>query len=136
HTGGGTVHRAASFAELVGGVSPSERILLLRGRLSRLLVLPAQARDAALAELAYASGSLPEDAALGYMTAELIVLMELPKEGLEAALAIRVATHQRLDPERMLVADRALDAAVGDALGLTQRLLVREHLASLGFERP
>lgn len=83
-----------------------------------------------------ASAALEPDAALGYMTDEIVVLMELPQEGLEAALAARLTAHRHLDGDIRVAADKALDAAVGDALGLTQRLLVREHLASLGFERP
>jgi len=133
---GGPVSRPANFTALVSAVPAAERILLLRGRLGRLLLLPPQSRDAALFDLAAASSLLPPDQALGYITAEIIVLMELPNEGLEAALTVRMAAHGRLEPDEKLEADRALDQSVGDALGLSQRMLVRDHLASLGFERP
>jgi len=133
---GGPVSRAVNFVTLAATMASTERIPLLRGRLKRLLNLPGPARDSALAELALASTTLDQAAATGYITDEIVVLMEMPNEGLEAALAARMFAHRHLDGDIRLAADRALDAAVGEALGLSQRLLVREHLTSLGFERP
>lgn len=133
---GSPASRPLNFVILAASMASSERIPLLRGRFKRLLGLPGPARDAAFAELALASTTLEQAVATGYITDEIIVLMEFPNEGLEAALSARMMAHRLLDGDIRLAADRALDAAVGDALGLSQRLLVREHLSSLGFERP
>lgn len=133
---GAPVSRAVNFVNLAAALPTSERLPLLRTRLKRLLALPGPARDSSLAELALASSILAPEVATGYVTDEIVVLMELPNEVLEAALTARMVAHRALDGDIRLAADRALDAAVGEALGLSQRLLVREHLASLGFERP
>ncbi|MBA2280417.1 MAG: tetratricopeptide repeat protein [Actinomycetota bacterium] len=128
--------RPFQFVSLVAEATPDERRSLLRERLSRLVSLPDMAREKALAELARASTMLDGAALRLYVEAEIGVLMELPNEGLESALAVRVSAHRSLPDDARSEADVALDLAVGDALGLSQRILVRDHLASLGFERP
>ncbi|CAN5291250.1 hypothetical protein BH18ACT4_BH18ACT4_15750 [soil metagenome] len=128
--------RVGQFAALIAEVDDAERVRLLRERMKRLLPLPAEARYKALVELALASVALGWDAARAHIEPELNVLMEFPNEGVEVGLQARVDAHRRLPEAEREVADRALDQAVGDALGLTQRMLVRDYLTSLGFERP
>ena len=126
--------RAASFVALLGMCSSEERRALLRERLLRLLALPDQPSQSALAELATASASA-EDHGLAIITDELTVLTELPTENLEAALLARLAAHRQLTGARREAADHALDQGVGDALNGPQRVFVRDFLASHGFER-
>jgi tetratricopeptide (TPR) repeat protein len=128
--------RAAHFVTLAAQAGPAERRSLLRERLTRLAALPPGARDRALGELAVATTHLPEALLRSFVEAEIGVLMELPNDALEAALAARVDAHRQLPEPARLAADTALDLAVADALGLSQRILVRDHLMSLGFERP
>ena len=136
HPSGSLPGRAGHFVALAATCSSGERTQLLRERLPRLVALPGEKRHAAMVELAVASALLGPELAKGYIETELNVLMELPNEGVEAGLAARVDAHRRLPDAQREALDRAFDQAVGDALGMTQRILVRDHLASLGFERP
>ena len=128
--------RADHFAALVGGTRRDDRAGLIRERLVRLLELPEPTRRSALAELALASARLGGARARAVIEAELGALMELPNEHLETALRARLEAHARLaEPERE-EADRALDAAIGEALQGPQRIFVRDFLYSLDWERP
>lgn len=128
--------RADHFAALLAGCSTEDRTSLVRERLTRLLVLPEPQRHSALTELALASARLGYEPALGVAMAELAVLMELPPEGLDAGLRARFEAHSRMPDDAREEADRALDQAIGDALGGPQRIVVRDFLYSMGWERP
>jgi len=133
---GAAANRTTHFATLAAEASDDERHRLLTARLVRLLALPEPARASALVDLALAGARLGPSATRALVEAELTVAMELPSEALEAVLAARVAAHERLDDTLRDGADRALDQAIGDALGGPQRVWVRDRLYSLGFERP
>lgn len=128
--------RVGHFVALVAACDQNERVRLLRERLRRLVALPPERRHAMLMELALASVALGYEAARAHIETELVVLMEMPSEAVEAGLLARVEVHKRLEGEVREAADRALDQGVGDALGLSQRILVRDYLESMGFERP
>lgn len=128
--------RADHFAALVGGVRRDDRTALMRERLLRLLELPDPSRRSAIAELALASARLGGARASAVMEAELGALMELPNEHLETALRARIEAHARLGEQEREDADRALDAAIGEALQGPQRIFVRDFLYSLDWERP
>jgi len=129
--------RAAHFAALVGSARPDERHSLLAQRLLRLRDLPDGPRHSALVELALASAQLPPEQAQRFMEAELKVVMELPNEVVDGSLRARYEGHCLLaDEEAREAADRALDTAIGEALGMTQRIYVRDFLYELGWERP
>ncbi len=128
--------RAAHFAALVGGSRRDDRAELIRERLVRLLVLPDPTRGSALTELALASARLGGARGRAFMEAELGALMELPNEHLEIALRARLDAHARLTEAEREEADRALDAAIGEALQGPQRIFVRDFLYSLDWERP
>ena len=128
--------RATHLVALVAGAKPDEQRSLLRERLTGVLAVPDPRRRSALTELALASAQLDPDRAQAFMEAELGVLMEVPPEGLDAALRARLDAHRHLGPEGQERADRALDAAIGAALGGPQRVHVRDFLYSLGWERP
>ena len=128
--------RATHFAALLAGSKPEEQRRLLGERLTGVLALPDPRRGAVLTELALASARLEQDRTQAVIEAELAVLMELPPGGLDAALRARVEAHRQLDAEAQERADRALDAAIGAALGGPQRIYVRDFLYSIGWERP
>jgi tetratricopeptide (TPR) repeat protein len=128
--------RATHFAALLAGVKPEEQRRLLRERFTGVLALPDPRRRAILTELALATAQLEEDRTHAVIEAELAALMELPPEGLDAALRARVDAHRKLGGDIQERADRALDAAIGAALGGPQRIYVRDFLYSLGWERP
>ena len=127
--------RPDHFATLLASTSDDERLALLRERMLRLLALPEPRNRAAMAEMAQASTRVGRNAGL-IMEAELALIMELPHEHQEVALQARFDAHQKLGDEEREAADRALDAAVGAALGAPQRIFVRDFLYSLGWERP
>ena len=109
---------------------------MVRERLVRLLALPDPSRSKALTELALASARLDDARARAVMEAELGALMELPNEHLEIALRARLDAHARLSEADREDADRALDAAIGEALQGPQRIFVRDFLYSPDWERP
>jgi tetratricopeptide (TPR) repeat protein len=130
--------RADHFVGLLAVVDVEERRQLIQERLNGLLAISVEnRRRSALTELALASARLPYDEARAVMEAELSVLIELPTEYLEPGLRARFDANRRLESEEAReTADRALDQAVGDALQGPQRILVRDFLYSLGWERP
>ncbi len=128
--------RADHFVTLVAAVPRDQRVQLVRERLTRLLELPDPTRRSAVAELALASARLGANRAAAVIEAELNVLMELPNEYLEVGLRARLGAHARLEEEEREDADRALDAAIGEALQGPQRIFVRDFLYSVGWERP
>jgi hypothetical protein len=70
------------------------------------------------------------------MVDELNVLMELPRDDLNAGLKARFDAHSGLTDDERAVADRALDQAIGDALVGPQRMYVRDFMYGLGWTRP
>lgn len=127
--------RADHFATLLALTDDDEREALLRERMTRLLAQADPGRKRSLAELALASLGVGRNAGL-IMEAELRLIMELPHESQEPALTARFEAHRQLPDEEAEEADRALDAAIGAALGAPQRIFVRDFLYSLGWERP
>ena len=127
--------RAVHFATLTATTSEEERKALIRERIIRLLAMPDARRKSLLTEMALASLETGGRAQL-IMEAELTVLMELPPETLDHALRARYTAHQAVGPERQEDADRMLDAAIGAALQGPQRIMTRDFLYSIGWERP
>ena len=127
--------RVDHFATLLASTSDEERHALLRERIMRLLALPEPRNRSALAELAAASVRVGRNGGL-IMEAELALIMELPHENQEIALRARFDAHRQFGAEEREEADRALDAAIGAALGAPQRIFVRDYLYSVGWERP
>ena len=127
--------RADHFAALLGLTTEEERHALLRERLLRLLALPEPRNLSTLTELALAAVRVGRNGGL-IMESELALVMELAHESQEVALRSIFEAHQTLTEEERETADRALDAAIGAALGAPQRIFVRDYLYSLGWERP
>jgi tetratricopeptide (TPR) repeat protein len=132
-----TMDRAEHFVALLASVKAEERYALLRERLFHLMALPEPQRSQFLAQLDLAMNRLEVDRARVVMEDELKVIIELPKDRLEAGLRARYASLQAMDDEEARTqASTALDYAIGDALGGPQRILVRDFLEGLGWERP
>jgi len=111
---------------------------LMRRRLTRWLVLPAPARDAALADFVAAASRVGEAhgsgaSALRYL---LTTAVELPVEAQSIVLDGLLATRVAADPTTQDILDRLVDQAIGEALNGPQRVFVRDHLTAGGFERP
>jgi hypothetical protein len=99
-------------------------------------MLPEPQRHASLLELAVASARADFDAVRSYITAELGILMEMPRPDLQTGLQARFDAHRSLDDTEREIADRGLDQAIGDALVGPQKIYVRDFLYGLGWERP
>jgi hypothetical protein len=127
--------RAEHFTALAASVTEDERSALLRERILRLLAQPDPRRRTLLTELALASLKVGTGAQL-LMEAELKVQMELPPEILEIGLRARFDAHRTLPEDQREAADRMLDAAIGGALQGPQRIMTRDFLYSIGWERP
>lgn len=128
--------RAEHFAALLAQVKPDERASLLRERIFHFMALNEPQRTQFLTELDLAIARVGEKSRL-LMVDELSIVIELPNDRLEVALRARHQAHQAIqDPEERLLADSKLDQAIGDALGGPQRVLVRDYLESIGWERP
>lgn len=129
--------RTEHFAHLVAGCKEGERRSLMRERIHYVLSIPEPRRSSAMAEVALAIAKLPYEKALRLMTDELEIVIEMPIEKQHVAYSARYAAHCELtDEEVRLTADKALDQAIGDALGGPQRVYVRDYFTSLGWERP
>jgi tetratricopeptide (TPR) repeat protein len=127
--------RADHFAALLALATEEERHAVLRERLLRLLALPEPRNRRALTELALAAVRVGRNAGL-ILETELALVMELPHESQEVAIRAIFDAHATLGDDDREAADRALDAAIGAALGAPQRIFVRDYLYSLGWERP
>lgn len=130
------VTRAEHFAHLLAGCDEVERRWWLRERIGRLLALPAGARDDALGTLANALCRLDPKAFGVVLQAELQVLMEWPVPLQATALQAQLFAHRRLAPEAAHEADAVLDESITHALNGPQRVIVRDYLRTLGYERP
>ncbi|MCA1691275.1 MAG: tetratricopeptide repeat protein [Acidimicrobiales bacterium] len=131
------LNRPDHFAALLSSVKEEERRALIRERIFHLLALRDPQRTQFLTEMDLAIAKLPADRARVVMEAELNTVIELPNELLETALRGRYLAQMEItDEEARIESDTALDYAIGDALGGPQRIIVRDFLESLGWERP
>jgi hypothetical protein len=129
--------RIDHFAALLATVDLDERIVLVRERFYRLLAQPEPRRTTSIAELTKAVGELGYDE--GRKAYETIVklFVELPQEQQSVGLRAIIAGHRSIeDEDARLDADRAVDQAIGDALGGPQRVSVRDFMEAEGWERP
>jgi len=129
--------RSQHFAAMLAAVRDDDRRKLLRERSLHYMALPEPRRTQALAELDRDVASVAEERARHVIADHLLVIVELPAEQQRVALHALWEGHKAIDdPEVRASADRALDWAVGDALQGPQRILVRDFLEELGWERP
>jgi tetratricopeptide (TPR) repeat protein len=129
--------RAEHLAALLAVVGTEERILLVRERMFRLLAQPEPQRTGSLAELVRAVGLLDYDDGRRVYEAIVKLVIELPQDTQRVSLLAIMEGHRSIDDEEGRVdADRALDQAIGDALGGPQRVAVRDFMAGEGWERP
>jgi tetratricopeptide (TPR) repeat protein len=133
---GAPASRAEHFAALLAEANGDVRMQLLRERLTRFFLLPEPQQHNSLVELDLAIAQLGYEAARVLITAELEIMMELPRTELHAGLHARFDAHCLLAEAAREEADRGLDQAIGDALGGPQRMYVRDFLYALGWERP
>lgn len=129
--------RGQHFAAVLGSLRDEDRRKMLRERSLHFMALPEPRRTQALAELNRDIASQPEDRAKLIIADHLLVIVELPADAQRIALNALWEGHKAIaDPETRAAGDRALDWAVGDALQGPQRILVRDFLSDLGWERP
>ncbi len=129
--------RTDHFAALLAVAPLDERIVLVRERMFRLLALPEPRRTQSIAELAKAVGELDYDEGRKVYETILKLVVELPQDDQRVGLRAIIAGHRNIDDEdARLDADRAVDQAIGDALGGPQRVSVRDFMESEGWERP
>jgi tetratricopeptide (TPR) repeat protein len=129
--------RIGHFAALLAVAAAEERTLLVRERMFRLLAQPERVAMGSVAELTRAVGLLGYDDARKVYEAMMKLIIELPQDSQRLALRAIIEGHRGIeDEEARTDADRAVDQAVGDALGGPQRVSVRDYMASEGWERP
>ena len=129
--------RVEHLAALLAVVGLDERMVLVRERIFRLLAQPAPRDMTTMAELARAIGLLSYDDARKVYEAVMKLVIELPQDTQRVSLQAIISGHAEIaDEEARETADRALDQAIGDALGGPQRVAVRDFLQAEGWERP
>jgi len=129
--------RVGHFAALLAVTNLDERTLLVRERAFRLLAQPERVAMGAVAELVQAVGRLGYDDARKVYESVMKLVIELPQDSQRLALRAIIEGHRSIPEEDVrLDADRAVDQAIGDALGGPQRVAVRDYLASEGWDRP
>lgn len=129
--------RPDHFAALLAVVGLDERMTLVRERMFRLLALPEPRRTTSVAELVRSVGLLGFDEGRKVYEALVKLVIELPQDTQSMSLRAIIAAHASIEDEEVrLDADRALDQAIGDALGGPQRVAVRDYMAGEGWERP
>ena len=129
--------RPDHFAALLAVVGADDRMTLVRERMFRLLTLPEPRRTSSIAELVRAIGLLGFDGGRKVYEALVKLVIELPQDTQALALKAIIAAHASIEDEDVrLDADRAVDQAIGDALGGPQRVAVRDFMASEGWDRP
>lgn len=134
---GAPATRAGHFAALLAVAGLDERASLVRERMARLIDQPDSVAASGVAELAQAVGRLGYDEGRKVYETLLKLIIELPQDSQGRSLRAIIAAHAGIDDEEArLDADRALDQAIGDALGGPQRVAVRDFMASEGWERP
>ena len=129
--------RPQHYAALLAVAGLEERTVLVRERMFRYLALPEPRRTSAIAEVAQAVGLLGYDDGRKVYESVLKLVIELPQDTQSLSMRAILAGHRAIeDEETRLDADRALDQAIGDALGGPQRVSVRDFLEGEGWERP
>jgi tetratricopeptide (TPR) repeat protein len=129
--------RIDHFAALLAVANLEERTVLVRERMFRLLAQPAPRDMTSVAELVRAIGLLGYDEARKVDEVVMKLVIELPQEVQRLALRAIIAANASIEDEDVrLDADRAIDQAIGDALGGPQRVAVRDFMATEGWERP
>jgi tetratricopeptide (TPR) repeat protein len=131
------LRRPDHFAALLAQIKADERVPLLRERVHHYFALPEPQRSQFLTELDLAIARLGPEKARGLIEDELSIVIEMPNERVEIGIRARFNAHQAIeDEDERVAADTALDLAIGEALGGPQRVLVRDYLEDLGWERP
>jgi hypothetical protein len=131
------MRRPDHFAALLAQIKADERQALLRERLHHYFALPEPQRSQFLTELDLAIARLEPEKARRIIQDELSIVIEMPNERVEVGIRARFKAHQAIeDEEERVAADTMLDLAIGEALGSPQRVLVRDYLEGLGWERP
>ncbi len=117
---------------------PESASRLMRRRLTRWLVLPGPARDAALVDFVRAAARRDEAHGAGAAALSLLLttVLELPIEAQSVVLDALVTVRAAAGAEVQESLDRLVDSAIGEALNGPQRVFVRDHLIAGGFERP
>ncbi|HET7721751.1 MAG TPA: hypothetical protein VFK43_17410, partial [Acidimicrobiales bacterium] len=134
---GESKNRIDHWAALLAVAPLEERTVLVRERMFRLLAQPEPRRTTTVAEVARAVGLLGYDEGRKVYESIMKLVIELPQETQSVSLRAIMAGHASIeDPEQREDADRALDQAIGDALGGPQRVAVRDFLEGEGWERP
>jgi len=129
--------RTGHFAALLAVANLEERTLLVRERAFRLLAQPERVALGSVAELIEAVGRLGYDDARKVYESMMKLIIELPQDSQRLALRAIIEGHRGIeDDDARVDADRAVDQAIGDALGGPQRVAVRDYLSSEGWERP
>jgi len=129
--------RTDHYVALLAVIGLEERTVLVRERLFRLLALPEPRRTTSVAEIARAVGLLGFDDGRKVYESVMKLVIELPMETQSGSLRAIIEGHRSIeDEETRIDADRALDQAIGDALGGPQRVAVRDFMQSEGWERP
>jgi tetratricopeptide (TPR) repeat protein len=129
--------RIDHWAALLAVAGLEERTVLVRERMFRLLALPEPRRTTTVAEVARAAGLLGYDEGRKVYESIMKLVIELPQETQSVSLRAIIEGHRSIeDLEVREDADRALDQAIGDALGGPQRVAVRDFLEGEGWERP
>ena len=132
-----TKTRTEHFVLLLAVAGLEERTVLVRERMFRLLALPEPRRTSTIAELARATGLLGFDEGRKVYESVMKLVIELPKDTQSVSLKAIIEGHRTIEDEEVRTdADRALDQAIGDALGGPQRVAVRDFLEGEGWERP
>jgi len=129
--------RVEHYVALLAVAGLDERTVLVRERMFRLLALPEAAAMTAVSEIARAIGRLGFDEARKVYEAVVKLVIELPKDTQALSLRAIIAAHRTIENEEARIdADRAIDQAIGDALGGPQRVAVRDFMEGEGWERP
>ncbi len=129
--------RTDHYVALLAVIGLEERTVLVRERLFRLLALPEPRRTTSVAEIARAVGLLGFDNGRKVYESVMKLVIELPMETQSGSLRAIIEGHRSIEDEEMRIdADRALDQAIGDALGGPQRVAVRDFMEGEGWERP
>jgi len=129
--------RTEHYAALLAVVGLEERTVLVRERFFRVLGDPEPRRTLSIAEIAQAVGLLGFDDGRKVYEAIMKLVIELPQDTQAVSMRAIIEGHRSIDDEETRIdADRALDQAIGDALGGPQRVSVRDFLEAEGWERP
>lgn len=127
--------RSSHLAGLLASLSQSERLAIIRYRLTAYLSTPEPYRSTRLEDFDRAVTRLQPQELSAVTRAWMSVLMEQPDEALQAALSVRHRVNESLTGPQRTAASVAMEDAMGD-LEILQRMRVRDLLTELGHERP